>query len=322
MNRYFLLTLIIINLSVIYSCGSKQSAPSAESSEHNSEQNIDQTINNPAPEPSRAERVMRALHEAYPDQIISIEFKNDDWAILLRNALSEETWYYFAEGRILPEDKRENAANYRPVQFYNYPEELPEWRASTDEETTRYQSWQNSRRQNTASRSSYFLDDLFQAHDRIKSNNEQREIRFLGKLTKVHNLIEEKMKQVEEQILLTAETDNEVKTWVSSIGSLEGWGWRNIANTQSRSFHSYGLAVDLLPRNLRGKQTYWLWTSQYRDDWWNVSYNERYHPPLPVIKIFEAHGFIWGGKWPMFDTMHFEYRPEVLILNGLYKNQN
>jgi hypothetical protein len=26
---------------------------------------------------------------------------------------------------------------------------------------------------------------------------------------------------------------------------------------------------------------------------------------------------VWGGKWMLFDTIHFEYRPEILILSGL-----
>ena len=25
----------------------------------------------------------------------------------------------------------------------------------------------------------------------------------------------------------------------------------------------------------------------------------------------EAEGFAWGGRWFYFDTMHFEYRPEL-----------
>jgi hypothetical protein len=29
--------------------------------------------------------------------------------------------------------------------------------------------------------------------------------------------------------------------------------------------------------------------------------------------VFEKHGFIWGGKWYHYDTMHFEYRPELLL---------
>jgi hypothetical protein len=34
--------------------------------------------------------------------------------------------------------------------------------------------------------------------------------------------------------------------------------------------------------------------------------------PQEVVAIFEKRGFIWGGKWYHFDTMHFEYRPELL----------
>ena len=37
--------------------------------------------------------------------------------------------------------------------------------------------------------------------------------------------------------------------------------------------------------------------------------------PLPVVEAFEAEGFIWGGKWYHYDTMHFEYRPELMTLD-------
>jgi hypothetical protein len=77
------------------------------------------------------------------------------------------------------------------------------------------------------------------------------------------------------------------------------------------------LAVDIMPKSYGGKETYWLWASNRKADWWNISYNERYHPPAAVIKAFETYGFIWGGKWLYFDTMHFEYRPEILILSEM-----
>jgi len=32
--------------------------------------------------------------------------------------------------------------------------------------------------------------------------------------------------------------------------------------------------------------------------------------PQSVVDAFERQGFIWGGKWNHYDTMHFEYRPE------------
>jgi hypothetical protein len=33
---------------------------------------------------------------------------------------------------------------------------------------------------------------------------------------------------------------------------------------------------------------------------------------MKIVDVFEKHGFIWGGKWYHYDTMHFEYRPELL----------
>ena len=36
--------------------------------------------------------------------------------------------------------------------------------------------------------------------------------------------------------------------------------------------------------------------------------------PAAIVEIFERHGFIWGGKWYHYDTMHFEYRPELIAL--------
>jgi len=133
----------------------------------------------------------------------------------------------------------------------------------------------------------------------------------------VHYSILEELSLVEEQILAAAKTDPQVQSWVNNISTMEGWNWRNIADMQSRSFHSYGAAVDILPKSLGGKETYWLWAIRKRADWWNVSYNERFHPPSAVIKAFEKYGFIWGGKWLFFDTMHFEYRPEIFILSGM-----
>ncbi|MCA1755657.1 MAG: M15 family metallopeptidase [Spirochaeta sp.] len=36
-----------------------------------------------------------------------------------------------------------------------------------------------------------------------------------------------------------------------------------------------------------------------------------------MLEVFERHGFVWGGKWLSFDPIHFEYRPEVLLLSEL-----
>ena len=36
--------------------------------------------------------------------------------------------------------------------------------------------------------------------------------------------------------------------------------------------------------------------------------------PGAIGEIFERHGFIWGAKWFHVDSMHFEYRPELIML--------
>ncbi len=33
---------------------------------------------------------------------------------------------------------------------------------------------------------------------------------------------------------------------------------------------------------------------------------------MEIVKELEKYGFIWGGRWYHYDTMHFEYRPELL----------
>ncbi|MCL2243076.1 MAG: M15 family metallopeptidase [Treponema sp.] len=266
----------------------------------------------PAPESSRAEQVMKALAAAYPQQIEYAEFRDGDWAVLLR-----DKWYYYADGRILPQELRSNAADYSGQPFYNYQIELPPWREPSADESSRYRNMTNNRRTNPPRRSSHFFDDLWRAHNRDESYERVKTIRFLGKSTMVHYMILEELSLVEEHILAAAKTDPQVQTWINNLDTLEGWLWRNIAETQSRSYHSYGLAVDLIPRSWGGRETYWLWAAERRSDWWNISYNNRFHPPAAVIKAFETFGFIWGGKWTLFDTMHFEYRPEILILSGI-----
>jgi hypothetical protein len=77
---------------------------------------------------------------------------------------------------------------------------------------------------------------------------------------------------------------------------------RAVADTGKMSMHGYAAAIDL---NLKYSD-YWLWAGKAR----TISYKNRM--PQEIVDIFERHGFIWGGKWYHYDTMHFEYRPELL----------
>ena len=102
---------------------------------------------------------------------------------------------------------------------------------------------------------------------------------------------------------------DEVKRYVAKpIGTFY---WRVVAGEEWLSPHSYGIAVDFqLPAPL---YRYWRWDAK------GSSEVPRYPEKVladqrlgQIVTIFERHGFIWGGKWRHYDTMHFEYRPELM----------
>ena len=82
------------------------------------------------------------------------------------------------------------------------------------------------------------------------------------------------------------------------------------------------LDFDTLPKKNYGKQIYWVWTRVNNKAWYAVPYDKRWHPPKEVVKVFEKYGFIWGGKWHNYDTIHFEYRPELIIYNKLKDDED
>jgi hypothetical protein len=243
-----------------------------------------------------------------------VEFLDGDWTVQVYGER-----FYYAGGRLLPAYLRDRANEFSPVPFYNYPLELPPWVTPTEEESARMRDMDRARgnRQRQIIRSTHFFDTLWRTRNRDEAWENVKQIRFLGNEVMVHYSILVDLSLVEQTILRAANTKNAVRQWINSLGNVVAWNWRNIAASESRSFHSYGAAIDLLPRSLGGLQTYWLWTSQHTPDWWTVPYTRRYHPPAEVIEAFESFGFVWGGKWRFFDTMHFEYRPEVIIMSGI-----
>ena len=76
---------------------------------------------------------------------------------------------------------------------------------------------------------------------------------------------------------------------------------RSVAGTGQRSMHSWGAAIDINP----AYSDYWRWSR-------SGTYTNRI--PVEIVAVFERHGFVWGGRWAHDDTMHFEYRPELLGL--------
>lgn len=93
----------------------------------------------------------------------------------------------------------------------------------------------------------------------------------------------------------------DLRDCVRGIGG--GFSWRTERMLGVRSPHAWGIAIDISPRY----GNYWGWDLNARG---RLRWRNRV--PVEVVRIFERHGFIWGGRWWHYDTMHFEYRPEML----------
>jgi hypothetical protein len=80
---------------------------------------------------------------------------------------------------------------------------------------------------------------------------------------------------------------------------------RVIRNTGRLSVHAFAAAVDI--------------NDKQADHWESLkdrtgAFAWRNRVPGAIGEIFERHGFIWGAKWYHVDSMHFEYRPELVAL--------
>jgi hypothetical protein len=82
------------------------------------------------------------------------------------------------------------------------------------------------------------------------------------------------------------------------------FNWRKVSGQSNLSVHSFGAAIDINTKFA----DYWIWSGGKPGR--VPVYKNKF--PMEIIDIFEKHGFIWGGRWYHYDTMHFEYRPELI----------
>ncbi|MGH1601424.1 SH3 domain-containing protein [Campylobacter majalis] len=105
------------------------------------------------------------------------------------------------------------------------------------------------------------------------------------------------LQNVSDELNEMAKSDPSILEFLTPLSGT--FKWRNIAKTTRLSTHSYAIAIDI---NV-AKSHYWQWHEKRE----NLI-------PEKIVHVFEKHGFIWGGRWEHFDTMHFEYRPELAFV--------
>ena len=254
---------------------------------------------------------IRAMAAAYPSRVDEVAPRQGQWALRM-----DGRWYYWADGRLLPQEHLKDAEAYSSVRFYtNYRFGPAVNRDISPELAARLRARSNIGGRDQRRRFNDFLDKLYQVSSRSEAEKIMERVVFLGMSTRVHPMVVEPLRKVEERLLREAEEDQGVAGFLGGLRELHGYNWRNIAGTNRRSYHSYGIAVDMLPADYRGGWAYWLWAAQSGyEEWWNLPLSDRWVLPQAVIDAFEAEGFVWGGKWLFFDNIHFEYRPESILL--------
>ncbi len=149
------------------------------------------------------------------------------------------------------------------------------------------------------------------------------------------NSAAESLRRVNDRLLNEAP---ESATWIKNNRNMAGgFNLRYISGTNRLSAHSWGIAIDFTLKraseNLNFNDSYWKWVSRCiaplrcpeprtrgsvearnqasEKELEVLIVEDRFdHFPEEVVRVFAEEGFIWGGHWHHFDTMHFEYRPE------------
>lgn len=136
--------------------------------------------------------------------------------------------------------------------------------------------------------------------DSIKDSIDVVPFELFGKSLRVHRAVLPAFTRVRARLVALCAEQPALREFLDGLGGT--FVVRNIAGTNRRSAHSYGVSLDI---NVKLSH-YWRWQRPAAPLRWQNRI------PQALVDAFEAEGFIWGGRWYHYDTMHFEYRPELL----------
>ena len=260
---------------------------------------------------------LNLFEKAYPQVQFKKSFdKNvNEWKIEISVNEKKQTLYW-ANAKFLPLEELSQKELYSSL-LYHYPNEIPNPKNFTEEDILKIKEFTNQKNRSEGKGTPQFLYNLiYEVETRISTEAKIKSHSFLGKKTNTHQFIHQKLNLVQNEIFEITKIDNEVNSFLEKLDSADSYAWRVISDSGNRSVHSMGLAIDVLPKGWQQKNLYWAWRRDIDpQNWMLLDLDRRWMPPQKVIEIFEEHGFIWGGKWIIWDNMHFEYRPEVILFN-------
>ncbi|MES2965078.1 MAG: M15 family metallopeptidase [Bdellovibrionota bacterium] len=163
-------------------------------------------------------------------------------------------------------------------------------------------------------------------HDESAARTQLVKVKILGQTVPFSKSLgaAKALETIDRELTVLMKTDPAVKKFLEPFTSkkeeIYTFFWRVVSGTNRLSAHSFGVAIDLLTNV--GPQ-YWLWderadnperAKQGEQAYRNIHFIPKGAPRWnqKVVDVLERNGFVWGGKWNHYDTMHFEYRPELV----------
>lgn len=222
------------------------------------------------------------LVNAYPDQLKAVEGNYIVW--------KDGTRMLWDDGKTKTFDQQLNSPDLQDQMAQNYPVgekyEVPS--RNQDPGRIRYEP---------------FFQKMYGA-SKAEVEKNLVEINWLPKTTPGVKLKVTKVNGVAEKLqAISNELDSRKHLHKYLVNPGGTFSWRKIAATTRMSNHSYAIAIDI---NV-AQSNYWQW--EVKDTTATIPYRNKI--PMEIVLLFEKYGFVWGGKWYHYDTMHFEYRPEL-----------
>ena len=257
------------------------------------------------------------LQKAYPEKSINPIYDRTKalWSILI-TAHDKTTLLYWKEGRLLPSSLLDSYLDFDPIFTYTYADSVRDPKTFTAAEIENLRTMVDSRLKGSIKKKSsdFLLNALYNGESEDSILTHIVPFVFLGKKIIIHEDLLPALKRVQTRLNNESKTDEKIKAFLESLGNMSGYNWRDIRDISSRSTHSWGISIDILPRKMNVYEIYWMWTKDINEqNWMKTPLKLRWIPPEKVISIFEEEGFVWGGKWIIWDNMHFEYRPDILL---------
>ncbi|HOV86567.1 MAG TPA: M15 family metallopeptidase [Syntrophobacteraceae bacterium] len=235
---------------------------------------------------SRARRDLTALFSAYPDHCAGIELSEENRLYVVMNK-GRRLVYEDGKGKSFREKLEDPdlqdmlEQEYRPGPVEEDPPE----------------DFDPGRIRVTA----FFQAVYGETRDEVVGNC--LETPFLGERVpfNVRGGARDALRKVDEELSALLRANPPLAKHVRPLGGSFSWRW--IDGTRRLSPHAFAAALDLNP----ARGAYWRWGTGTDPG------EARRRYPREIVRAFEKHGFIWGGKWYHYDLMHFEFRPELLF---------